>query len=80
MFVFNESVMPNAIEEIVDDPNDPVATAIVSFGNTAYEYTVGYLLAGNYNVAFTCNGETFSPTEGTAASIIAGAITETNFL
>jgi len=80
VFVFNEGVTPNAIEEMVDDPNDPVATAIVNFGEAAYEYTVGYLLAGNYNVAFTCDGEIFSPTQGTAASIVAGAITETNFL
>ena len=80
VFVYNEGVTPNAIEDMVDDPNNPVATAIVSFGEAAYEYTVGYLLAGNYNVAFTCDGATFVPTEGTAAAIVAGAITETNFL
>jgi len=76
VFVFNDGVPPNPIDEIEDDP---AATAIVSFGNTAYEYTVGYLLAGNYNVAFTCDGVAFEPADGKAASITAGEITETNF-
>lgn len=76
VFVFDDGVPPNAIDEMADDP---VATAIVSFGNAAYEYTVGYLLTGNYNVAFTCDGEAFEPADGKAVLIIAGAIAEANF-
>jgi hypothetical protein len=76
VFVFDEGVTPNAIDEMEDDP---VATALVSLGNSGYEYAVGYLVAGNYNVAFTCDGETFEPIDGKAAPITAGAITERDF-
>lgn len=74
--VFDDGVPPNATDPMADNP---VATAIVSFGSAAYEYTVGYLLAGNYNVAFTCDGEAFEPADGKAVPIIAGAIAEANF-
>ena len=40
---------------IPDDHNNPVATAIVEA--TTHAYTVGFLAAGNYTVALTCDGE-----------------------
>jgi len=79
VYVFDEGVEPNAIVEGEDDPNDPIATAIVSFGDTEYEYAVGYLLAGSYNAAFTCNGTNFEPMAGKPFQIEERTITELNF-
>ena len=76
VFVFDDSVTPNPIDEMEDDP---VATAIVNFGSVEYEYVVGYLLAGNYNVAFTCDGENFEPSAGKPVTITAGQIAEISF-
>ncbi len=48
---------PNEVDDI-DGVNDPYATAPVRFNaeTTEYEYTVGYVEAGDYTVAFTCQG------------------------
>jgi len=85
VFVFNDGVTPNPIEDEVDDPNDPVATAMVNAEinneeQTEYRYTVGFLLAGNYEVAFSCDGMQFEPVEGKSASITANEVTTVNFL
>ena len=84
VFVFNEGVTPNAIDEM-DDPNDPVATAMVNEeinneGQTEYHYSVGFLLADDYEVAFTCDGAQFEPAEGKSATITANTVTTVNFL
>ncbi len=76
VFVFNDGVTPNAIDDMEDDP---VATALVSLGDPDYEYAVGYLLAGDYVAAFTCDGENFEPPEGKPVSIEAGVITPESF-
>lgn len=74
VFVFNQGVVPNGIgdeeiEEGAEQPEDPIATAMVEAqeqpdGSTQYHYTVGFLLTGTYNAAFTCDGATFEPAEG----------------
>ena len=77
VYVFDDGVTPNAIDTETDDPNDPIATAMVhaqmnADETTTYSYTVGFLLAGNYEVAFTCdNGTTFEPANGKPAMITA---------
>ncbi len=76
VFVFDEGVTPNSIDESEDDP---VATAIVNFEDVDFQYAVGYLLAGNYRVAFTCDGETFEPGDGEPVTISRGQISEVNF-
>jgi hypothetical protein len=85
VYVFDDGVTPNAIDagEAVD-PLDPVATALVDElineeGMTEYHYTVGFLLAGEYEVAFTCDGEAFEPAEGKGATISAQALTTVDF-
>jgi hypothetical protein len=82
--VFDDGVTPNAIETgDVPDPNDPVATATVkdvSGTLSAFEYTVGFLLEGDYEVAFTCDGETFEPVDGVPATIFARQTTTVDFL
>lgn len=85
VYVFNDGVTPNGIEDMVDDPDDPVATAMVNketngAGQDEYHYTVGFLVAGDYEVAFTCNGIDFEPPEGKPAEITARSVTTVNFL
>ena len=85
VFVFDDGVTPNPIgEDAANDPDgalDPIATAMVNeqlndLQQTEYHYTVGYLLAGHYEVAFTCDGTTFEPVDGKPAEIIAKQLTE----
>lgn len=88
VFVFDDGVTPNPIgSDPVTDPDglsDPIATAMVNeqlndLDQTEYHYTVGFLLAGNYEVAFTCDGTTFEPIDGKPAEIIAKQLTEVSF-
>jgi hypothetical protein len=85
VYVFDDGVVPNAIDvgDVVD-PEDPVATAMVNehlndAGLTVYDYTVGFLLAGDYEVAFTCDGETFEPAAGKGATITEQQLTTVDF-
>lgn len=84
VYVFNDGVTPNGIEDGVEDAEDPIATAIVSEHMNSDEsvmwtYTVGFLLAGDYEAAFTCNGTDFEPADGLPASIVANEITTVDF-
>lgn len=84
VFVFDDNVTPNpiAIADAVDE-NDPIATAMVEKrddnGTISYDYTVGFLLSGNYKAAFTCDGQTFVPDVGKDANISAGTVTTVSF-
>ena len=63
VYVFDDGVEPNPF----DDPfaeDDAVATGLVEQqmqedGSMQWRYSIGFLLAGNYEVAFTCNGDDF---------------------
>jgi hypothetical protein len=45
-----------------------------------YRYEIGYLLAGSYEAAFTCDAEEYlEPAEGNPFDIDAGGITEISF-
>lgn len=85
VYVFDDGITPNAIDDAeAADPNDPVATALVNEhvnddATTGYLYTVGYLLPGDYAVAFTCDGETFEPEAGQPATIFAQEVTTVDF-
>lgn len=75
VYVFDDGITPNSMDV---DPavDDPIATAMVEEqmhddGTTTWNYTVGFLLAGEYEVAFTCDGQTFVPTAGKPATIVA---------
>jgi len=85
VYVFNDGIAPNAIDDGVDDdPDDPVATAMVNEqtneGQIEYHYTVGFLLAGDYEVAFTCDGTVFVPELGKSALIEVKTVTTVDFL
>lgn len=84
VYVFNDGVVPNAIVDMEPDPDDPVATAIVeeqigSDEQIEYHYTVGFLMPGLYEVAFTCDGSVFTPELGTGAEIFVNTITTVDF-
>jgi hypothetical protein len=76
VYVFDQGVTPNPIDESDDDP---IATAMVGPGDQGYEYTVGFLLEGIYSVAFTCDGETFEPGAGEEATINVNDTTYVDF-
>ncbi len=67
------------------DPDNSITSAMVhaeenNEGQIEYRYTVGFLLAGEYEAAFTCDdGATFEPVEGKPVSIIANEVTTVDF-
>ena len=87
VYLFADGVTPNGIdmsEEPEDDPNDPIATAMVEAQvqedeSVQWHYTIGFLLTGEYEVAFTCDNETFEPADGYPATISAGEVFTVNF-
>jgi len=84
VYVFNDDVTPNGIEDDVDDADDPIATAIVEAqeqpdSTVQWHYTVGFLLAGDYEAAFTCDGATFEPADGKPALIVVNEIETVDF-
>lgn len=92
VFVFDDNITPNAIAigDAPLDEEDPIATAIVEPKQSAdgaealadpndYAYTVGFLLAGEYEAAFTCDGSTFEPAEGKPVTINVGEVTTVSF-
>ena len=92
VYVFNDGVVPNPIDFPSEDPDevfepdplDPVATGLVermemNDGSMPYRYSIGFLLDLDYEVAFTCDGETFVPVNGKPADIDVGAVIEVDF-
>lgn len=85
VYVFDDGVTPNPIEDGANiDDQDPIATAIVDAtdaadGTISYDYTVGFLLSGNYEAAFTCDGDVFVPGAGKEANITTGNTTVVPF-
>jgi hypothetical protein len=84
VYVFDDGVEPNPF----DDPfavDDAVATGLVEQqmqddGSMAWRYSIGFLLAGNYEVAYTCNGDLFAPLAGKPAEILLEEVTTVDFL
>lgn len=84
VYVFDDGVTPNAIAEDGEDPDDPIATAMVhqqqnGDGTTTFHYEVGFLLAGSYEAAFTCDGGIFEPANGKPADVSAQQLTTVDF-
>jgi len=84
VYVFDDGIVPNPF----DDPfaaDDAVATALVEQqmqedGSMPWRYSVGFLLAGDYEVAYTCNGTDFAPLSGKPAAIFVDEVTTVDFL
>jgi hypothetical protein len=89
VYVFDDGVSPNPLGTVddpdsQDDPNDAVATAMVNErtnddGPVQWDYTVGFLLAGDYEAAFTCGDGNFEPAEGKPAPIMVNELTTVSF-
>jgi len=73
VFVFEAGITPNPDDEV----DDAVATGMIDSDTNRYE--IGFLLAGDYVAAFTCDGMTFVPELGEAVTIGAGDIVELDF-
>ena len=90
VYVFEDGITPNPIgiddepANTETDPNDPLATAMVnkqinSDEPVTWNYSVGFLLPGDYEAAFTCNGTDFRPVDGLPALIVVNEIETVNF-
>ena len=84
VYLFADGVTPNGIVDGEDDENDPIATAMVESqeqedGSVQWHYTIGFLLTGEYEAAFTCDNETFEPADGLPVMIYPGEVTTVNF-
>ena len=83
VYVFDDGVTPNPF----DDPfaeDDAIATGLVEQemmddGSMQWRYTIGFLLAGNYEAAYTCNGSDFVPLAGKSAEIFVDEVTTVDF-
>ena len=76
VYVFDDDVAPNALDDPFAD-DDAVATGLVEQqmqddGSMPWRYSIGFLLAGHYEAAFTCNGNDFIPLAGKPAEIEVG--------
>jgi hypothetical protein len=87
VYVYEGSdVTPDDIDTDVNT-SDPVTTATVKPDNGTYSYQAGYLEAGSYTVAFTCDAavddpaidDTLTFSGPTTVSVTAGAHTVHNF-
>ena len=90
VYLFDDGKTPNPMgidddpESEAVDPDDAVATAIVSEqsnndGSVTWNYTIGFLLEGSYEAAFTCFGTDFEPADGKEAIIEMKKTTTVNF-
>lgn len=73
VFVFDAGIAPNPD----DGTDDAVATGMVDAANNRYE--IGFLQAGSYVAAFTCDSMSFVPEAGEDVTIDAGEIVELDF-
>ena len=84
VYVFDEGVEPNPFDDPFAD-DDAVATGLVAQqmqddGPMPWRYSIGFLLAGDYEVAFTCNGTDFVPLAGKPADIVVDKVKTVDFL
>ncbi len=86
VYVFDDGVTPNPLPEDGEfDETDATATGLVEErteddGSVSWRYSIGFLLAGNYEVAYTCNGNDFVPLAGKPAEIVIDEVTTVDFL
>ena len=82
VYVFDDNEIPDDPVNGDDGSLVPVATGLVDqdMQGMPYTYEIGFLLAGDYEVAFTCNGTDFIPGTGKFAEIFVGEVTTVDFL
>jgi hypothetical protein len=84
VYVFDDGIEPNPLDDPIAE-DDAVATGLVEQqmqedGSMPWRYSIGFLLAGDYEVAFTCNGTDFVPLVGKPAGIVVDEVTTVDFL
>ena len=84
VYVFDDGVGPNPLDDPLAE-DDAVATGLVEQqmqddGSMPWRYSIGFLLAGDYEAAFTCNGTDFIPLVGKPAEILVDEVTTVDFL
>ncbi len=84
VYVFDDGIEPNPLDDPLAE-DDAVSTGLVEQqmqedGSTPWRYSIGFLLAGNYEAAFTCNGTDFIPLAGKPAEIFVDDVTTVDFL
>lgn len=88
VYLFDDGVPPNADgtggDPVADDPEDAFASTMVheqmnDDGLVTWNYTIGFLLEGSYEAAFTCFGTDFEPVAGKEAIIEMKKTTTVNF-
>jgi len=77
-------VFEDGADLTVEPVPDSIATGMVEAqdqgdGTDQWHYTIGFLLAGDYEAAFTCDGETFEPVDGKPAVIVANEVETVDF-
>ena len=84
VYVFDQGVTPNPFDDPFAD-DDAIATGLVEQqmlddGSMPWLYSIGFLLTGNYEAAYTCNGELFAPLAGKSAEILLDQTTTVDFV
>ena len=80
VYVFEDDMM-----EVALDVNNSLASALVEaqangMGETEYHYTVGFLIGGMYEAAFSCDdGVALQPTNGKPVEIVVNEVAEVDF-
>ncbi|MDH3613757.1 MAG: hypothetical protein OEU90_00190 [Gammaproteobacteria bacterium] len=75
VFIFEDDGMDAAL-----DAANSLTSAIVNeqmndMGMTEYHYTIGFLLGGDYEIAFSCDdGMNLNPANGKPATVVAGEV------
>ena len=75
VYVFDDDGNPdNPVNEASDGTKEPFSTGRVAqaMQGMPHVYEIGFLPAGRYEVAFTCNGTDFIPETGKVAEILVG--------
>jgi hypothetical protein len=83
VYVFDNGIGPNPLDDPIAD-DDAVATGLVQQqmqedGSMPWRYSIGFLLASEYEVAYTCNGNDFIPLAGKPAEIFLDEVTTVDF-
>jgi hypothetical protein len=83
VYVFDDGVNPNPFDDPFAD-DDAIATGLVQQqtqedGSMPWRYSIGFLLTGHYEAAFTCNGNDFIPLAGKPAEILLEQVTTVDF-
>jgi len=81
-------VAPDDYDGVVDDANGDDALTSAMVDPDTFRYTIGFVPAGNYRVAYTCDLDDteidadaeFTPPEGTAVTVTPNATQEVDFV